>query len=121
MPLKAWPSNSPTSSLRLTWPGWFRRRCARRHRFRRPVPAGFEAGAGQRVAGFAQQSHGGQAHGRVAVDQLQVGQGQAEGGVNGFVLFGGQLLVEEFQLRGFGTFLQLLRGTRRTLASAASS
>ena len=31
--------------------------------------------------------------------------------MNGFVLFASQLLIEEFQLRGFGTFLQLLRGT----------
>ena len=70
----------------------------------------FKAGAGQRVAGFAEQTHGGEAHGRVGVDQLQIGQGQAEGGVNAFIFFARQLLVEEFQLRGFGAFLQLLRG-----------
>ncbi|MCY1418313.1 hypothetical protein D9M71_338680 [compost metagenome] len=34
-----------------------------------------QAGAGQWVTGFAQEAHGGQAHHRVAVDQLQIGQG----------------------------------------------
>ena len=70
----------------------------------------FEAGAGQRIAGFAEQTHGGEAYCRVTVDQLQIGQRQAQGGVNAFVLFASQLLVEEFQLRRFGAFLQLQRG-----------
>ncbi|MNF80139.1 hypothetical protein D3C84_623760 [compost metagenome] len=66
----------------------------------------FEAGAGQRVAGFTEQAHGGEAHGGIAVDQLQIGQGKAQGAVNAFVLFARQLLVEEFQLRRFRAFLQ---------------
>ncbi|MNN08232.1 hypothetical protein D3C81_1210820 [compost metagenome] len=65
----------------------------------------FETGAGQRVTGFTEQADGCEAHGRVAVDQLQVGQGETQGTVDAFVLFARQLLVEEFQLRRFGTFL----------------
>ncbi|MNN23896.1 hypothetical protein D3C81_1373080 [compost metagenome] len=65
----------------------------------------FEAGAGQRVAGFAEQAHSGQPYSRVGIHQLQIRQGQTEGGVNAFVLFARQLLVEEFQLRRLGTFL----------------
>ncbi|MNZ20410.1 hypothetical protein D3C78_374650 [compost metagenome] len=65
----------------------------------------FEAGAGQRVAGFAEQAHSGQPYSRVGIHQLQVGQSQAQCGVNAFVLFALQLLVEEFQLRRLGTFL----------------
>ena len=65
----------------------------------------FEASAGQWVTGFTEQTHRGEAHGGVGVDQLQIGQGEAEGGMDAFVFFAGQLLVEEFQLRGFGAFL----------------
>ncbi|MNV49420.1 hypothetical protein D3C71_1413740 [compost metagenome] len=70
----------------------------------------FEAGAGQRIAGFTEKAYRSEAHGRIAVDQLQIGQGQAEGGVDAFIRFARQLLVEEFQLRRFGALLQLLRG-----------
>ena len=111
MPLKAWPSISPISSLRLTWARLVS--AAVRTVASASTPGSqqaFEAGAGQRVAGFTEQTHRGEAHGRVGVDQLQIGQGQAQGGVNAFVFFAGQLLVEEFQLRRFGAFLQLLRG-----------
>jgi hypothetical protein len=41
---------------------------------------------------------------------LQVGQGQAEGGVHVLVGLGGDLLVEEFQLRRLRGLLQGLRG-----------
>ncbi|MNE15807.1 hypothetical protein D3C80_1087280 [compost metagenome] len=70
----------------------------------------FQAGAGQWITGFTQQAHGSQAHYRVAVDQLQVGQGQAQGGVHRFVGFGRELAIEQGKLRRFGAFLQLLRG-----------
>jgi hypothetical protein len=76
---------------------------------------GFKARAGQRVAGAAKQAHGSQAHGRVGVDQLQVGQGQAQGGVHAFVGFGGNLLVEEFELRRLRGFLQRLRSRQAHL------
>jgi hypothetical protein len=72
----------------------------------------FEARTGEWIAGFAEQSHRGEAHRRVSVDQLQIGQRQAQGGVNAFIFFANELLVEEFQLRGFRAFLQLLRGAQ---------
>ena len=56
---------------------------------------GFKTGAGQRFAGFSEQAHGGQTHGRVGVDQLQIGQRQAQGGVYIAVGFASQLPVEE--------------------------
>lgn len=59
---------------------------------------------GQRVTGAAQQTHGGEAHGGVGVDQLQVGQRQAEGAVHVLVGFGGDLLIEEFELRRLRAF-----------------
>ncbi|MNF91979.1 hypothetical protein D3C84_746060 [compost metagenome] len=40
---------------------------------------------------------------------MQVGQGQAQGGVNRFIEFARQSLVEELQLRRLGAFLQVLR------------
>ncbi len=91
MPLKAWPSISPISSLRLTWAeAGFGSRAHVRRRLRRPVPAGLsQASAGQWVTGFAEQAHRSEAHGRVGVHQLQIGQRQAEGGVNAFVFFAG--------------------------------
>ncbi|MNZ94270.1 hypothetical protein D3C78_1133730 [compost metagenome] len=70
----------------------------------------FKTGASQWITRFTEQPDGGQAHGRVAVHQLQVGQGQAQRGFNRFIVFARQSLVEEFQLRRFGTFLQVLRG-----------
>ncbi|MNN00384.1 hypothetical protein D3C81_1129720 [compost metagenome] len=73
------------------------------------IEQAFEAGAGQRITGFSEQAHSGQPHSRVGIHQLQVGQREAEGGVNAFVLLASELLVEEFQLRRFGAFLQLLR------------
>lgn len=66
----------------------------------------FKARAGQRVAGAAEQAHGCQAHHRVGVDQLQVGQGQAQGAVHLLIRFGGDLLVEEFKLCRHRAFLQ---------------
>ncbi|MCY1416423.1 hypothetical protein D9M71_319290 [compost metagenome] len=74
------------------------------------IEQAFESGTGQWITGFAEQTHGGETHGRIGVDQLQIGQGQAEGCVGAFIFFTSQLLVEEFQLRGFGAFLQLLCG-----------
>ncbi|MNP54549.1 hypothetical protein D3C76_1491140 [compost metagenome] len=66
---------------------------------------GFEAGAGQRVTGFAEQANGGQAYCRFAGAQLQVGQGQAEGGVHGGIRFAGEAPVEEGHLRRLRAFL----------------
>ena len=70
----------------------------------------FEAGTGQRLASFTQQAHGCQTHGRIGVDQLQIGQRQAQGAVYIAVGFVDQLPIEEVELRRFGGFLQLLRG-----------
>ncbi|MNI39852.1 hypothetical protein D3C73_940430 [compost metagenome] len=70
----------------------------------------FQACARQWVTGFTEQAHRGEAHGGIAIHQLQVGQRQAQRGVHALVLFTGQLLAEEFQLRRLGAFLQLLRG-----------
>ncbi len=76
---------------------------------------GFQACARQRVAGAAEQTHGGQTHQRVAVHQLQVGQGQAEGAVYLLDGFGGDTLVEELELRRLRGFLQGLRGCQAYL------
>ncbi|VVM90085.1 hypothetical protein PS624_02766 [Pseudomonas fluorescens] len=72
----------------------------------------FEARACQRITGFAEQAYCSEAHGRIGIDQLQIGQRQAQGGMDVFIFFASQLLVEEFQLRGFRAFLQLLRGAQ---------
>ena len=66
----------------------------RRVAFHGRVEQGFQAGAGQRVAGFTEQAHGGQANGRVVVDQLQVGQGQGQGIAYAIIGFAGDAGVK---------------------------